>query len=327
MLYFERDSNLSSRRLESLNLSESVVPRRSDNGGRPPCRRSGLFGEALFWLLIGWGEFGFVDGLFWPDEIITNGLVLTRVLTIIFRPFITRPVISWSDLSWWNFSIGLILRSISSIKIAFDLVGPRRERKDGFKGVASSGDDSDSKTKMRISKPMKSNLPDSRISIGEFEVIGFFEIFEVESFSLTDSDLSGSVGLVDLERERLSKRALFDFELEATELWRDEIFDFDVTVTSGSFRLLFFESLSFLCFSLFRLFERLLSIFKSFSGFFDFLSEVFLFRFRFFFFLSSSSVSLELDDELEDELEIDFAFFFNFFFFSLSFAFNLCLED
>ena len=140
-------SNLSSRRLESLNRSESVVPRRSDNGGRPPCRRSGLFGEALLWLLIGWGEFGFVDGLFWPDEIITNGLVLTRVLTIIFRPFITRPVISWSDLSWWNFSIGLIRRSISSIKIAFDLVGPRRERKDGFKGVASSGDDSDSKTK------------------------------------------------------------------------------------------------------------------------------------------------------------------------------------
>ena len=174
---------------------------------------------------------------------------------------------------------------------------------------------------------MQSNLPDSRISIGEFEVIGFFEIFEVESFSLTDSDLSGFVGLVDLERDRLSKRALFDFELEATELWRDEIFDFDVTVTSGSFRLLFFESISFLCFSLFRLFERLLSIFESFSGFFDFLSEVFLFRFRFFFFLSSSSVSLELDDELEDELEIDFAFFFNFFFFSLSFAFNLCLED
>ena len=140
--------------------------------------------------------------------------------------------------------------------------------------------------------------------------------------------MSGFVGLVDLERDRLSKRALFDFELEATELWRDEIlFDFDVTETSGSFRLLFFESISFLCFSLFRLFERLLSIFESFSGFFDFLSEVFLFRFRFFFFLSSSSVSLELDDELEDELEIDFAFFFNFFFFSLSFAFNLCLED
>lgn len=175
---------------------------------------------------------------------------------------------------------------------------------------------------------MQSNLPDSRISIGEFEVIGFFESFEVESFSLTDSNLSGFVGLVDFERDRLSKRALFDFELEATELWRDEIlFDFDVTVTSGSFRLLFFESISFLFFSLFRLFERLFSIFKSFSGFFDFLSEVFLFRFRFFFFLSSSSVSLELDDELEDELEIDFAFFFNFFFFSLSFAFNLCLED
>ena len=48
MLCFERYSYLSSRRLESLNLSESVVPRRSDNGGRPPCRRSGLFGEALF---------------------------------------------------------------------------------------------------------------------------------------------------------------------------------------------------------------------------------------------------------------------------------------
>ena len=141
---------LSSRRFESLNRSESVVPRRSDNGGRPPCRRSILFGEALLWLLIGWGEFGFVDGLFCPDEIITNGLVLTLVLTMIFRPFITRPVISWSDLSWWNFSIGLIRRSISSIKIALDLVGPRRERKDGFKGVASSGDDSDSKTKFSL---------------------------------------------------------------------------------------------------------------------------------------------------------------------------------
>ena len=144
--------------------------------------------------------------------------------------------------------------------------------------------------------------------------------------------MSGCVGLVrDFERDRtLSKRALFDFELEATELWRDEIlFDFDVTETSGSFRLLFFESISFLCFSLFRLFEfDFLSIFKSFSGFFDFLSEVFLFRLRFFFFLSTSSESLEsLEDELEDELEIDFAFFFNFFFFSLSFAFNLCLED
>lgn len=121
---------------------------------------------------------------------------------------------------------------------------------------------------------------------------------------------------------------MFDFELEAIELWRDEIFEFDVTLASGSLRPVFLESISFLCFSLFRLFERLLSNFNSFSDFFCFLSEVFLLRLRFFFFLSSSSVSLELeDDELEDELEIDFAFFFNFFFFSLSFAFNLCLED
>ena len=140
----------------------------------------------------------------------------------------------------------------------------------------------------------RGKIPDSRISIGEFEVIGFFESFEVESFSVVDSDLSGFVGLADFERERLSKRARFDFELEATELWRDVIFDFDVTFTSGSVRLVFFESISFLCFSLLRLFERLLSIFKSFSGFFDFLSdEDFFFRFRFFFFrlLSTSSIS------------------------------------
>ena len=174
-----------------------------------------------------------------------------------------------------------------------------------------------------LSESILMKIPDSRISIGEFEVIGFFESFEVGSFSVTESDLSTLVGLTDFERDRLSKRALFDFELEATELWRDEIFDFDVTVTSGSLRLVFFESI--LCFSLFRLFERLFSIFESFSGFFGFLSEVFFFRLRFFFL--SSSLSLELDDELEDELEIDFAFFFNFFLFSLSFAFNLCLED